>query len=357
MGLELAERGVIPEWLIRRSIRRLCERHALQLAAGSDAEAEHALLAFRDEARRGPIAPVPELANDQHYEVPAEFFGEVLGTHRKYSACFWPPGVTDLAVAEAAALRITCERADLRDGMRILELGCGWGSLSLWMASAYPLARIVAISNSVSQRAHIVAQADRRGLKNLEVRTLDMNSFEAFGSFDRVVSVEMFEHMRNWEALLTRVEACLAEEGRVFLHVFCHRRSTYPYRTDGPENWLGRHFFTGGMMPSRDYLRHLEAPLEVEAEWTWNGEHYRRTADAWAANLDRRRDSILRILAKTYGSAEAERWFARWKIFFLACAEMFGLREGTEWMVGHYRLKRPGALQENPRGSIDAVLA
>lgn len=340
LGVELAERGLVPDWLLRRAIRGQCERHAARLARLSEAEVARGQLAFRDQARRGPIAPVPELANAQHYEVPAEFFAIVLGRHRKYSACFWAQEVRDLTEAEAASLRITCERAAIADGMRILELGCGWGSLTLWMASQYPSARIVAISNSASQREHIQAEARRRELGNIEVRTQDMNGFQPMGNFDRVISVEMFEHMRNWEALLARVEQCLAPEGRVFLHVFCHRFATYPYGTDGPEDWLGRLFFTGGMMPSRDYLRRLDIPLVVESEWTWGGGHYQRTAEAWVENLDRRRGDVLRILARTYGAAEASRWFSRWRIFFLACAEMFGLRSGNEWLVAHYRLKR-----------------
>jgi cyclopropane-fatty-acyl-phospholipid synthase len=343
LGLELAERGLVPGGLLRWAIRRQCERHAARLAARSEAEIQRERLAFRDEARRGPVALVPEMANAQHYDVPAAFFAQVLGTHRKYSASYWAPGTGTLDEAEAASLRITCERAELRDGMRILELGCGWGSLSLWMASRYPRSRIVAISNSAAQREHIVAEARRRGLGNLEVRTLDMNAFQPFDAFDRVVSVEMFEHMRNWEVLLERIERALAPGGRVFLHVFCHRFATYPYATAGHEDWLGRHFFTGGMMPSRDYLRHLDIPLEVEAEWTWNGDHYRRTAEAWVANLDRRRNEVLRILAGAYGPAEARRRYGRWRIFFVACAEMFGTLDGNEWMVVHFRLKRRGA--------------
>ncbi len=340
IGLELAERGWVPEGMLRRSIRRLCERHAVSLAARSDDETEAATREFIAAARRGPIALVPEAANQQHYEVPAEFFAHVLGSHRKYSACWWPPGVTDLAAAEAVSLQLTCERAGLRDGLRILELGCGWGSLSLWMASAYPRARILAISNSASQKEHIEGEARARGITNLEVRTLDMNQFRPFGRFDRIVSVEMFEHMRNWELLLHRLEECLAEDGRLFLHVFCHRRATYAYETDGADNWLGRHFFTGGMMPAADYLRRLDMPFDVEEEWSWDGTHYQRTADAWATNLDRNRDAVMKILARTCGAEEAPRWFARWKMFFLACAEMFGLEGGREWRVGHYRLKR-----------------
>ncbi len=335
LGVALAERGLVPEAMLRRAIREQCERHAAALEALDDPTA-----AYLDAARRGPVALAPEAANAQHYEVPAAFFAHVLGPRRKYSACHWGPGVRDLAAAEDAALRLTCEHARLADGQRILELGCGWGSLSLWMAAAFPRARVTAISNSVSQRRHIEAAARARGLANLEVRTLDMNQFRpadftGAGPFDRVVSVEMFEHMRNWEELLRRVAACLAPEGRAFLHVFCHRRATYAYREDGPANWLGRLFFSGGMMPARDLLHRLDTPLAVESEWTWDGTHYQRTADAWAANLERRRAEVLPILAATYGPAEADRWFARWKMFFLACAEMFGLRGGREWMVQH----------------------
>jgi cyclopropane-fatty-acyl-phospholipid synthase len=341
LGLELAERGLIPEPILRREIRRHCRRHAASLASLSDEQNEREARAFIDAARRGPIALVPGRANDQHYEVPAEFFGAVLGPHRKYSACHWSPGAEDLGAAEAEALRITCERADLHDGMDILELGCGWGSLSLWMAAAYPRARIVAISNSRSQRLHIEGEAARRGLGNLDVRTLDMNDFQPFGSFDRIVSVEMFEHIRNWEELLRRIEPCLAVDGRLFLHVFCHRRSVYAYREDGPENWMGRHFFSGGMMPARDYPHRLTAPLEVEAEWSWSGLHYRRTADAWIANLDRNREWALGILASACGAAQAQRWLQRWRMFFLACAEMFGVDDGREWLIAHHRWKRP----------------
>ncbi len=340
LGLGLAERGLVPDSVLRRGIRRLCERHAASLAGMDDAENEREIAAFLAAARRSPVAPVPERANDQHYEIPPDFFEAVLGPHRKYSACHWSPGVTDLAEAEADALRITCERAGIEDGMSVLELGCGWGSLSLWMAAAYPAARIVAISNSASQRGFILAEAARRGLGNLEVRTMDMNDFRPFGSFDRIVSVEMFEHMRNWEELLRRLEPCLAPEGRLFLHVFCHRRSVYAYLEEGAGNWMGRHFFSGGMMPCRDYPRRLESPFEVEAEWTWSGEHYRRTADAWLARLERNRGAALKALAVAHGEAQARRWFGRWRMFFLACAEMFGLRGGEEWFVAHCRLRR-----------------
>jgi len=343
-AIDLAERGLVPDPVLRLAIRRQCERHAARLAALAPEQAEREIAAFLAAARRGPVALTPERANLQHYEVPPEFFAEVLGPRRKYSACWWERGVVDLKEAEEAALRITCARAELRDGQRVLELGCGWGSLTLWMAERYPASRIVAISNSGSQRAHIESEVKRRGLRNVAVKTLDMNDFRPASRFDRVVSVEMFEHMRNWEELLRRVADCLDTDARVFLHVFCHRRAAYAYESEGEENWLARHFFTGGMMPSRDYLRRLDVPLEVEAEWTWDGTHYQKTANAWLANLDRRRDAVRAVLAARHGAADAARRLGRWRMFFLACAEMFGLRGGSEWMVGHYRLApRSGA--------------
>jgi cyclopropane-fatty-acyl-phospholipid synthase len=233
--------------------------------------------------------------------------------------------------------------------MRILELGCGWGSLTLWMAARYPAAKIVAISNSSSQRRHIEAEAARLGLANVTVRTMDMNDFRNAGTFDRIVSVEMFEHMRNWEELLRRLAPCVGPGGRLFLHVFCHRRSVYAYAEDGPENWLGRHFFSGGMMPSRDFLRHLVTPWVTERQWTWSGDHYRRTADAWVANLERERAAVLRVLARVHGDREARRWFGRWRMFLLACAEMFGVRGGNEWFVAHHLLA-PAPYDADPAG-------
>ncbi|MCA9752072.1 MAG: class I SAM-dependent methyltransferase [Gemmatimonadetes bacterium] len=280
-----------------------------------------------------PIAAAVDRANDQHYEVPADFFEAVLGPRLKYSCARYDhPGAT-LAEAEDAALARTARHADLVDGQRILELGCGWGSLSLWMAEMFPASRVVAVSNSASQREFVEARAAGRGLRNLRVVTADVNRFETTERFDRVVSVEMFEHVRNWDALLARVRDWLGPEGRLFLHVFAHVREATFYSTDGPGDWMGRHFFTGGMMPSRDLPHRFPHRFVVEDEWWWDGTHYARTADAWLRNLDHARESVERRVGA--------RAFRRWRMFFLACRELFGRRGGETWGVGHYRLRAP----------------
>ncbi|MCA9297813.1 MAG: class I SAM-dependent methyltransferase, partial [Phycisphaerales bacterium] len=295
--------------------------------------------AFASRMREGPVAPVPELANEQHYEVPASFFGCVLGAHRKYSGCWWPDGVETLDDAERAALEVTCERAGLADGMRILELGCGWGSLSLWMAEAYPNASILAVSNSASQRAYIEGEASSRGLTNLRVVTKDMNEFETSERFDRVVSIEMFEHMRNYEVLLRRISTWLRPGGRLFVHVFAHRTTPYAFEVEGDGDWMARHFFSGGIMPSHDLFDEFGTDMSVRDRWVWSGVHYQKTAEAWLDNLDRRRVEATKILTSVAGVPEGRRLFHRWRLFFLACAETFGYRDGLEWTVAHYLLQ------------------
>jgi cyclopropane-fatty-acyl-phospholipid synthase len=293
-----------------------------------------------EKLRAGPIAISVDAANEQHYEVPAEFLGLVLGTHRKYSSCWWPEQVARLDDAEEAALSATARHAALAPGQDVLELGCGWGSLTLWMAARFPTSRITAISNSRSQRHYILGEAARRGLGNVRVLTADMNVFETEQRFDRVVSVEMFEHMRNWRRLFGRVHGWLRPGGRFFMHVFCHRSTPYAFVEDGPSDWMSRYFFSGGMMPSDELALRFQGPLHLVERWRWDGTHYEKTANAWLTNLDARRDQAMPVLAATYGDADAAQWLQRWRIFFMACAELFGYREGQEWWVSHYLFER-----------------
>jgi cyclopropane-fatty-acyl-phospholipid synthase len=289
------------------------------------------------------VAPVPERANEQHYELPAAFFEQVLGPRRKYSCCWWPEGTADLAAAEAAALAETCRRAEIADGQRILELGCGWGALSLWMAEHYPGARIVAVSNSRSQKAHIDRQARLQGLTNLEVVVSDMNDFDAEGTYDRVVSLEMFEHMRNYRALLGRIRRWLVPGGRFFMHIFCHRSLPYAFEDRGPSDWMSRYFFSGGIMPSDDLPLHFQDQLPLVRRWRWSGRHYEHTCNAWLENMEANRETVMLILADTYGADQAALWWSRWRMFFMACAELFAYDGGEQWWVGHYLFERPGA--------------
>lgn len=359
LSLEAVERGLIPDALTRSAIRRLCEQRLRDSDRGNDIANERALQAFVASMTAGPIAPVPDKANEQHYELPPEFFAAVLGPRRKYSSCFFPDDSSSLAEAEEAALAITCERAQLTDGQDVLELGCGWGSLSLWMAERYPRSRITAVSNSAPQRNFIETAAAARGLTNLRVITADMNDFaaenvsrsstsestarsraNALSTYDRVVSVEMFEHMRNYAKLLERIAGWLRPEGKLFIHIFCHRRFAYPFETDGDSNWMGRYFFTGGIMPCEHLLRRFDQHMQVTRQWNWNGRHYQRTSEAWLRNLDERRSDVLPILESCYGRSEARRWFHRWRMFFLAVAELFGYAGGEEWFVTHALLER-----------------
>lgn len=340
-GIELVEHGLVPDVLVRLGIRRMCRQRLQQLGPVGSARRAAAEQSIDASLRSGPIALLTDKANEQHYELPPEFFTAVLGPRMKYSCCLWDEGVSTLAQAEEAALRVTCDRASLANGQEILELGCGWGSLSLWMAEHFPGARITAMSNSAPQRRFIEERIARLGLTNLRVVTADINRFEPLASagfgerFDRVVSIEMIEHLRNYERLLSRVASWLKPEGRLFVHCFCHRDATYAFETDGAANWMGRHFFSGGMMPSADLLTQFSRDLTVERQWTWNGDHYGRTAECWLANLDQRRDQVLPVLARVYGPRAARRWFHRWRVFFLAVAELFGYEGGEPWCVTH----------------------
>jgi len=352
-AVDWVEQGLVPDPVIRMGIRRLLRQRLAELQpddAGAAAELAEAFIAGMRDA---PIALLPERANEQHYEVPAEFFADVLGPHRKYSGCWWPDGVQTLQQAEAAALQATCERAGLADGQRVLELGCGWGSLSLWMAQHHPGSRITAVSNSRSQRQHIEAQAMQRGLDNLDVITCDMNDFDTRQRFDRVVSVEMFEHLRNWPRAFARVARWLADDGRFFMHVFAHRGAPYAFVERDASDWMTRHFFAGGMMPSDDLAPRFQDDLALVRRWRWDGRHYQRTAEAWLRNMDDRRATIWPILEATYG-AEAQVWWMRWRLFFMSCAELFGYDGGQQWWVSHYLFERRGDRVRDARAEAPA---
>jgi cyclopropane-fatty-acyl-phospholipid synthase len=344
LAIQLAEKGWIPDSIIRRGIRRLSQKRLQEISAG-DCEVSVKLqadfIASMDDA---PIALVPELANEQHYELPAKFFELCLGKHRKYSSCYWSPDTRTLDEAEANALSLSCQHADLQDGQKILELGCGWGSLTLWMATHYPNSQITAVSNSNSQREFIVAAAKARGLNNINVITCDMNRFDpgqlGLPGFDRIVSVEMFEHMRNHRLLYGKLHDWLVPGGKFFMHIFVHRSTPYAFEIQDESDWMSRFFFSGGMMPSDDLPLHFQQKLKLKQRWRWDGTHYQKTANAWLANMDLAEQEITPILQLTYGK-DAVKWRNRWRIFYMACAELFGYANGQEWWVTHYQFERP----------------
>jgi cyclopropane-fatty-acyl-phospholipid synthase len=340
MGLLEADR--VPDWLIRSRIRKLLRERLAAEDRGDPERQQQQQMRFIGALKASPIAIDMTAANEQHYELPTEFFQAVLGPHLKYSACYYDAPTDSLDAAEARMLALTCERARIADGERVLELGCGWGSLSLWMAAHYPRSQITAVSNSRTQKMFIDAEAVKRGLSNLKIITCDMNvlEFPPDAAFDRVVSVEMFEHMRNYEQLLARVATWMAPGATLFVHIFTHRQFAYPFDIDGADDWMARYFFTGGIMPSDDLLLYFQRDVELIDHWRLCGRHYQLTSDAWLANMDRQRPTIMPLMARTYGEREQLKWWVYWRVFFMACSELWGYGQGREWIVSHYLFQR-----------------
>ena len=337
--IELAEKGIIPDYFIRQGIVRNCENRLNNENVSNTEKVSSKKQSWIQQMKESPIALVPEKANEQHYEVPPAFFENVLGKHLKYSSGYWPDGVNSLDESEESMLELSFERAQLVDGDSILELGCGWGSLTCYMASKLPNSKITAVSNSKDQKEHILNRCKNQGLDNIEVITADMNDFGTENKYDRVVSIEMFEHMRNYKKLLSKISSWLNEDGKLFIHIFTHQSVVYPFENQGEADWMAREFFSGGMMPSHDLLLHFQDDLIIDDLWSMSGTHYEKTSLAWVNKMDANKDSIMKIFLKTYGD-DAKLWFQRWRIFFMSCEKLFGYNNGSEWGVSHYRFSK-----------------
>lgn len=337
----LLEKDVLPDAVVRYGIRRLLAQRLRDEDKGNPEAQQQHFMKLLEELENSPIAVNTADANAQHYEIPADFFQLVLGKHLKYSSGYWKAGVTSIDVSEKDMLEITCERAELKDGQNILELGCGWGSLSLFMAEKYPNSNITSVSNSHSQKAFIDAQAQKRNIKNLTIITADMNIFQIEKKFDRVVSVEMFEHMRNYELLMAKVAGFLNPEGKLFVHIFTHKDYAYKFELLDESDWMSKYFFTGGIMPSDHLLLYFQKELKIEQHWRVSGTHYEKTSNAWLKNMEVHKPQIMQIMQRVYGN-EALKWWSYWRIFFMACAGLWGYKNGSEWMVSHYLFRKAG---------------
>ena len=333
--IDLAEKGIVPDFIIRYGIRRLCQKRLYRAKSiGSErVEVEHQ--EWVEKLLKSPIALVPEKANEQHYELPPQFFEQVLGKYLKYSSGYWLNSKT-LNDSEKEMLEITYNRSEIVDSMNILELGCGWGSFTLFMAQRLPNSNITAVSNSNDQREYIQNKCKKMGYSNVTVITADMNDFDTKNKFDRVVSIEMFEHMRNYGKLLKKISNWLNEDGKLFVHIFSHKNLVYPFENNGPDDWMGREFFSGGLMPSRRLLLHFQDHMIIQKMWYMSGEYYSKTANAWLYRMDQNKLKIMELFSETYGKSNAKMWIQRWRIFFMSCAELFGMNNGSEYGITHY---------------------
>ncbi len=343
LGINLAEKGMVPDWLISIGIRGLLGQRTKELRRSTPYHQQKVREQLLHQLKADRLAIETEAANEQHYEVPTEFFKMCLGARLKYSCCYYKSRYDDLDRAEENMLDIYCKRAKLAQGQSILELGCGWGSLTLWMAEKYPDAQITAVSNSSSQREHINSLCKEKGFDNVKVITCDVNNLQLEeGQFDRVVSIEMFEHMRNYQNLFRNISRWMKDDALMFVHIFCHGTTPYLFETEGEHNWMGKYFFTGGIMPSEDLFHYFQEDLLLAKQWRVNGQHYEKTARHWLENMDQHEEEIIELFDETYGEDQGVKWFHRWRIFYLSCAELWGYKEGKEWWVGHYLFhKRP----------------
>ena len=342
--IKLAEKGLLPDAFIRLGISRLCGQRLVEAKAAGAKAMEEKHQEWINLLKESPVALVPEKANEQHYEVPPRLFELVLGSNLKYSSGYWPQGTSSLDQSEVKMLKLTSERAYLSDGQQILELGCGWGSLTFYMAQNFPNSKITAVSNSNDQRKFIEKKCEKLQLKNIEVITADMNDFTIDKEFDRVVSIEMFEHMRNYDELLRRVSGWLKKDGKLFVHIFSHEKIAYPFEDEGQGDWMAREFFSGGQMPSHKLLTCFSSRMKIEKDWRVDGTHYEKTSLAWLNKMDRNKAEVLDLFEKTYGKNEASIWLQRWRIFFMSCEVLFGFNNGSEWGVSHYLFEKPAEL-------------
>lgn len=332
----LLEKNLIPDLLIRWVIRQNCKKRLRDETVNDLEQQQEKFMQFVAALKRKPIAEETKAANEQHYEVPTEFFKYVLGQKLKYSSAYFKPGVSTLDQAEDDMLAKTVERAELSNGQHILECGCGWGSLTLYMAKKFPDSTITAVSNSRTQKKFIDQCAKERGISNLEVITADMNEFRANKKYDRIVSVEMFEHMRNYQSLLQKLSTFLHPDGKMFIHIFTHRELGYFYEVKDESDWMSKYFFTGGVMPSDHLLLYFSDHFKINNHWRVNGIHYSKTSEAWLQNMDKNKMHIMPLFEQTYGKENALKWWVYWRIFFMACAELWKFRGGNEWFVSHY---------------------
>ena len=339
--INLAEKGFLPDLLIRLGIKRLCGQRLSETNTLGLEALENSHQQWIDLLTESPVAIVPEKANEQHYEVPPKFFELVLGANLKYSSGYWSKEVFSLDESELEMLKITCERAGLVDGQDILELGCGWGSLTCFMAQKFPNSKITAVSNSKDQRHFIQQKNDKLNLQNIKVFTADMNDFSTDEKFDRVISIEMFEHMRNYDELLKRIDGWLKQNGKLFVHIFSHKEVAYPFEDKGDGDWMAREFFSGGQMPSHRLLMSFPDRMKIEKDWRVCGTHYEKTSLAWLRKMDTNKIEVLELFKTTYGEKDASEWFQRWRIFFMSCEVLFGFNEGSEWGVSHYLFEKP----------------